>query len=172
MKLYSSRIPSIASEVVDALMADGDIEVIEEQIDEVRLDVESVLKEYIRMERQVTESARSMIADKNLPYNQLHKIKHQIAAKQGFGLGDEAVDYITSQIIEVLLHSNHVEEVFGEDHDLRRKMRPVLRSQLDLDSDLDQEVRSKIKNLEEGTSTFDIEYRRVMEEVKHKKGLD
>ena len=37
--------------------------------------------------------------------------------------------------------------------------------------DLDREVRSKIKNLSEGTATFEIEYQRVMEQMKAKKGL-
>ena len=35
----------------------------------------------------------------------------------------------------------------------------------------DQEVRSKIKNLQEGTASFEIEYQRVMDEIKRKKRL-
>jgi hypothetical protein len=42
---------------------------------------------------------------------------------------------------------------------------------MEVDSDLDREVRSKIKNLQEGTSDFDVEYAKVMEQIKHKRGL-
>ena len=34
---------------------------------------------------------------------------------------------------------------------------------MDVENDLDREVRSKIKNLEEGTSDFEIEYTRPLE---------
>ena len=45
------------------------------------------------------------------------------------------------------------------------------RGQGDVENDLDREVRSKIKNLEEGTSDFEIEYTRVMEQIKQKRRL-
>ena len=43
--------------------------------------------------------------------------------------------------------------------------------QHDVEGELDQEVRSKIKNLQEGTATFEIEYQRAMDELKRKKRL-
>jgi hypothetical protein len=33
-------------------------------------------------------------------------------------------------------------------------------------------VRSKIKNLQEGTSAFEVEYAKVMDQIKHKRGLE
>ena len=43
---------------------------------------------------------------------------------------------------------------------------------MEVDTDLDREVRSKIKNLEEGTSDFEIEYARVMGQMKQRKRLE
>jgi hypothetical protein len=171
MKLYAGRIQAIAREIVEALAADGDIEVQPEQIEEVSLDIESVLKEYLRVDREVTDRARDVIATRNLPYNQLNKIKQQIADQRGFGLGEDSIDYLAKQAIEMLFHSHHVEEVFGEDHDLRRKMKPILKKHMAVDTELDQEVRGRIKNLQEGTSTWDIEYKKVMDELKRNRKL-
>jgi hypothetical protein len=42
---------------------------------------------------------------------------------------------------------------------------------MDVENDLDREVRSKIKNLQEGTSDFEIEYARVMDQIKQKRKL-
>jgi hypothetical protein len=42
---------------------------------------------------------------------------------------------------------------------------------MDVGGELDAEVRSKIKNLEEGTASFEIEYQRIMGDMKRKKGL-
>ena len=172
MKLYQGRIPQIAKDILEALTREEDIEVLPEEMAEVELDIGSVLKEYIRVEREITDRARDTIASRDLPYNQLSKIKGQLALERGFGINDEAVDYITSQIIEVLLHTVHVEEVYAEDHDLRRKMRPVLRRQMEVDTELDHEVRRRIKNLQEGTSTWETEYQKVMEDLKRNRKLD
>jgi hypothetical protein len=42
---------------------------------------------------------------------------------------------------------------------------------MDVEGELDSEVRGRIKNLEEGTAAFDIEYAKVMEQMRRKKGL-
>ena len=62
-------------------------------------------------------------------------------------------------------------EIFAEDMAMRKKLAPVLKKHMDVESGLDEEVRSKIKNLEEGTANFEIEYSKVMEQIKRKKGL-
>ncbi|MDP6943156.1 MAG: DUF507 family protein, partial [Myxococcota bacterium] len=67
--------------------------------------------------------------------------------------------------------SHHVEELFGEDNDLRKAIAPVLRKELLVGSDLDQQVRRRIKNLQEGTSDFDIEYAKTMEKIRKTRGL-
>jgi hypothetical protein len=50
-------------------------------------------------------------------------------------------------------------------------MRPALRKYLELDEALDQEVRGKMKHMAEGTSTWEVEYQRVMADIKARKGL-
>jgi hypothetical protein len=64
-----------------------------------------------------------------------------------------------------------VEEIFCEDVELRRKMAPVFKRFMAADADLEAEVRAQLKHVREGTHTWDIEYARVMEATKRKKGL-
>ena len=71
----------------------------------------------------------------------------------------------------MLMHSNNVEEVFVEDVELRRKMAPAFKKHMAADSSLDAEVRAQIKHVREGTRDWEIEYARVLEQVKRKKGL-
>jgi hypothetical protein len=40
-----------------------------------------------------------------------------------------------------------------------------------VDEAIDQEVRDRIKNLEEGSQAWDLEYQKVLEQVKGKHGL-
>jgi len=172
MRLYVGKIPTIAADMLETLTENGDVEVVEEEWNEVQLDIESVLREYIRVEREVTDKAREVISQRSLDYTQLTKIKQQVAEERGFGVGDSAIDYISRQVIEALFHSHHVAEIFAEDHELRRKMRDVLRRHLNVDQELDLEVRKRIKNLQEGTSAWEIEYRKVMEDLRRAKKLE
>ncbi len=169
MRLYSGKVPVIAEDLLRALTADGDIEV--ESADEVRVDFESVLKEFVRRDRQVTDEAKNQMERAGLSYSMLGKIKSQVAKDIGFPEPDEQLPYLVSQLLTMLFHSNNVAEVFSEDADLRKKITSVLRSHTSAGTELDREVRSKIKNLQEGTAAFEIEYERVMSQLKARKGL-
>jgi hypothetical protein len=50
-------------------------------------------------------------------------------------------------------------------------MRTVLRHHTEIEEEIDQEARAKIKNLEEGTRDWEIEYARAMDKVKKRRGL-
>jgi hypothetical protein len=86
-------------------------------------------------------------------------------------VGDEAIDYLLDQLVEILLHSANVEEVFVEDVELRRLMRDPLRKQASEEDKLDTQVRDRLKHVKEGTSLWEVEYRRMMEDVRRRKGL-
>lgn len=169
MRLYSGKIPVIAEEIVSSLTADNDIEVVDPA--EVRLDIEAVLKEYTRQEREILEEAKTRMEARSLPYSQLGKMKSAVARERQVQTGEDMLPYLLDQILTMLFHSANVEEVFAEDIVLRKKMTKIMRRHLEVEGELDQEVRSKIKNLEEGTATFEIEYQRAMDELKRKKRL-
>lgn len=171
MRLYAGKVTAISTDMVNQLTGSGAVEPEPEMEGEVLLDVESVLREYIRTEREITNKAREIISQQQLEYRQLHKLKAKIADERGFGIGDKALDYLTTQIIECLFHSRHVAEIYQADHELRRSLRDVLRSHLRVDDDLDQEVRRRIQNLQEGTTSWEVEYNKVMEDIKRLKGL-
>jgi hypothetical protein len=74
--------------------------------------------------------------------------------------------------METFMQSGHVEEVFADDITLRKKLRDMLKKHMAVDEELDEEVRRRIKNLAEGTQTWEIEYAKVMEQMKRKHGLE
>ena len=170
MKLYQAKVPVIAEEIVRTLGLAGDIEVSDAK--EAQLDVESVLKEYLRLDRETTDRAKDTLEKKKLPYEQFGKIKRALAEERGFGIGEESALWIANQIVETFMHSQHVEEVFADDATLRKKLRDLLKKHMKVDDELDEEVRRRIKNLAEGTQTWEIEYARVMDQMKRKHGVD
>lgn len=169
MKLFSGKVNIIAAEITAILTEEEDIET--DAPEEVELDIVAVLKEYIRTDRELTEKAKDFCESKSLPYSAFPKIKHQLAEQRGFITGDESVDYIMEQIIRAFMQSQFVEEIFSEDHELKRKMRIVLKRHTDIEDELDKEARDKIKNLQEGTRDWEIEYKRAMDQVKRRRGL-
>ena len=95
-----------------------------------------------------------------------------IAQQQDFGVGDDTITYIIQQIILAFENSNNFEEIYSDDQELTVKIRGILRKHMDLEEDLDSEVRERIKNLDEGTRNWEVEYQKVMEQIKRKRGLD
>ncbi len=169
MRLFSGKIPVIASEIVERLTADQDIEAPAPA--EVQADIESVLKEYLRQERRVLDEAKARMESRGMSYGELGKMKTQVAREGKIQIGDEMLPYLLEQILEILFHSSNVEEIFSDDNVLRKKITAILRRHMDVEQELDREVRDKIKNLDEGTAAFETEYARMMEQMKRNKRL-
>jgi len=169
MRLFSGKIPSIATEAVRALLASKDIET--ESPKEVEADIASVLNQYLADERDVNERAKDVLERTGKPQSEYQRVRALVADEKGIKVGDETLDYLLDQVVEMLMHSNNVEEVFVEDVELRRKMAPAFKKHMAADASLDAEVRAQIKHVREGTRDWEIEYARVLEQVKRKKGL-
>lgn len=169
MRLYAAKVPVIAGELIRTLMDSGDIEVSNKP--EVELDVGAVLKEYIRVDRELTDKAKDVMEKRKLTYGQFGKIKRALAEEKEFGLGEEGLSWICTQLLETFMHSANVEEVYADDATLRKHIKDVLKKHMAVDAELDAEVRQRIKNLEEGTATWELEYNRVMDQIKQKHGL-
>ena len=170
MRLYSGKIPTIASEVVKALVDSGDIAVVDRG--EAEMDAQAVLKEYLRLDREITEKTKDVLQKRGLPYEQFGKVKRTLAHEKGLGLGEDGLEWMTSQMIESFMQSPHIEEIFVEDTVLRKRMTDILKKHMQVDEELDEEVRRRIKNLQEGTSTWEVEYGKVLEQIKRNRGLD
>jgi uncharacterized protein len=169
MRLHSAKVPQIAAEMVDPLIKGGDIET--ESPAEVKADVEAVLNQYIRDEQEVSERAKDFVAARGMPQSEFNRVKKLMADERKMKIGEDAIDYLLDQLVEMLMHSGNVEEVFAEDYVLRRKMREPLRKQIGEEQDLQTEVRERLKHVKEGTALWEVEYSRMMEDIKRRKGL-
>ncbi|HVI92939.1 MAG TPA: DUF507 family protein, partial [Anaeromyxobacter sp.] len=90
---------------------------------------------------------------------------------RGFKMGDEGIEYVIGQMIEFLLISRNVEEVYAEDQSLRKKVFGIFKKHLDVDDEIDREARARLKHLQEGTSAWDVEYQKTIELLRRSRGL-
>ena len=169
MRLHSPRVPAIAGEMLKSLVDAKDIET--QAPAEVKADIEAVLEQYIRDEQATTERAKDLLASRGLPQSEYQRIRKLIADEKRIKIDDDAIDYVLDQLVEMLMHSANVDEVFAEDYELRRKMREPLRKQVVDEQAFEQEVRGRLKHVQEGTGIWEIEYRRMMEDLRRRKGL-
>lgn len=172
MRIYRSQVPRLGEEIVDTLCVEGDIEVEPQSREEAILDVRSILDEYLRQETKVVQDVRDYMHERQITYDKFGKVKGQLADERGHPTGDDGIRWIIGQIIEAFMISNHVEEVFSEDFLMRRKIMVVFRRILVDEADLDKEARARIKNVREGTDEWEFEYKKAIEEIKRKKGLE
>ncbi len=169
MRLFASKIPHITETLTRSLVEARDLEI--NNRDEFKRDIDSILREYLRKDRELTEAAKDQLEARGLPYSDLYKTKRALAEREEFAIGDESVNWIANQLIEMFMRSTFVEEVFAEDAMLRKTLKEVLRRNMQADEDLDREVRRHLKHLEEGTSSFEVEYQKQLEAIKRKHGL-
>ena len=171
MKLYPRIIPAIARDVVGSLMGEGDIEVETMRVADAEMDMAAILKEYLASEERVNQATREALERRGYDHSRFNQVKREMADVRGFKMGDDGVDYIINQMIEFLLISRNVEEVFAEDHGLRRRIYQVFKKHLDVEEDVDREARARLKHLAEGTQAWDVEYQKTVEQIRRNKGL-
>jgi hypothetical protein len=169
MRLFAGKIGNLSDELAKVLVESKEIEA--ESTREVAKDLESVFSNYLELERQAADRAKELMQQRNLQQNEFSRIRRLAAEQKGIKIGDDLMDFLLDQLIEMLLHSNNVDEVFVEDHALRKRMRPVLRKYLELDEAMQEEVRGQLRHVQEGSRTWEIEYQRVMGEIQRRKGL-
>jgi hypothetical protein len=169
MRLFSGKVGAIAADVVKVLVSSGDIET--DAPREVERDVAAVLDGYVSTEREIHDRAKDQIESRGLSQGDLGRIRKVLAEQKGIKTGDETLDYLLDQVVEMLLHSTHVDEVFAADHEMRRKMAPIFKKHMTVEDDLAQEVRGQMKHVQEGTTKWEIEYQRILGDIKRRKGL-
>jgi uncharacterized protein len=163
MWLTRAKLPSLSTSIVKALV---DQELIETEAPQgVQADLLAVLEQYVRDEHEISTKARDLAAARNMGPTEVTRIRKDLARQQGVGIGDDAIDYLLAQFVEMLMHSGSVEEIFAQDHELKLAMRTPLRKEQAAAEQMDEVVRGRLKHVAEGSSEWEIEYRRMREEV-------
>jgi hypothetical protein len=152
-------------------MNDGDIEVEPLRIADAEMDMAAIMREYLANEERVNQATREALDRRGYDHSKFNQVKREMADVRGFKMGDEGIEYVIGQMLEFLLISRNIEEVFSDDPPLRRKIFVIMKKHLDIDEEVDREVRSRIKHLQEGTPAWDIEYQKVLEQIRRAKGL-
>lgn len=169
MRLSRGQVPQVSRQMVQALVAAEDIEVADQR--EVIRDFESVMNTYLGQVDQVVSRARDLVQQRGLPQGEFGRIKRLAAEQAGIKIDDDGIDYLLDQLLAMLMHSGSVEEVFAEDHEIKRRIRVFLRAEEQAHDNLDAEVRSKLKHVKEGTRMWEIEYERMMADIKRRRGV-
>ena len=171
MRLYPKVIPVISRETIQLLMQEGDVEVEPLRIADAEMDLSAIMREYLTNEERVNQATREALERRGYDYSKFNQVKREMADVRGFKMGDEGIEYVINQMIEFLLISRNVEEVFAADTSLRQKIFAVMKKHLDVDEEIDREARARLKHLQEGTSAFDIEYNKTVEQIRRARGL-
>ena len=171
MRLYRKIIPKIAKDSIKSLSAAGLIEIEPSKVEEAELDMAGVMVEYLDTDERLTEQARELLSRRGLGADRFAQAKKTLADAKRFKIGEEGFDYILTQLVEALLASKNVEEVFGEDVELRKGLKEAIGKYASIPEELDKEARQRLKNLREGSPEWEIEYPRVIAQIKRQKGL-
>jgi len=171
MKIYRKVIPKIAKDIVRSLLASKAIEVEDGHRDEAELDVAAVLVEYLNEVDRINHDAHEALQRHGLGVETLGRVKRSLADSRKIIVGEGAEEFVVNRIIEGLFESKNIEEVFAEDNEIRKMVNDAMVKYVGVDEELDREVRGRLKNLREGTAEWEVEYGRLIEQMRHSKTL-
>lgn len=170
MRIYKAQYKIVANDILRTLNQRELIELSDDLKGEAELDIISVIQEYNRITRQIRDQARDQSYGGS--YGDRRRTERRLARERGVKLGDDAIGYVVEQIMETLLASPNFDEIYATDRELRSTLTPIIESHSrDKEDELDAMTRARIQNLEEGSTAWDIEYERVMNTLREKRGL-
>lgn len=171
MKLYHTKIPLIAAEVIATLSKEGLLDLSAEYRPEAEQDLVAVMEEYLRRDRALRESVREYMHERSIPYGRYGRIRSKMADSWGHPLSDDVERFLARQFVENFMMSRFIEEVYGTDEELYKLVIGVIRGFHVDESALRDEARGKVKNLKEGTVEYEIALQQALREVKKRHGL-
>ena len=171
MRLYKAKVAEIAQAIIQNLNDDGHIEVDNMNRSEAEADIVAIMTEYLNRDRRLRETVRERMAKFSIPYDQYSKIRSQIAQEWGHPVGNRVERYLSNQFIESFMISRFIDEVFSEDHVIRKGILEILKG-FDVDEGaLRDEAREQIKNVQENTVEYEIRFSQALKEIKRRHGL-
>lgn len=171
MRLYRKIIPKISKEIIASLRGDGDVEIDDQKVEEAELDIAAILVEYCNAEDRLNQETRDALSRRGLSPERFAQVKKGLAEARAHKTGEEGLEYVINQMLDGLMHSRNIDEVFAEDHEMRKKLHTVMAKYLGIDEEIDREARSRLKNLREGSAEWDVEYEKIIGQLKRARGL-
>jgi hypothetical protein len=171
MRLYRSKIAAIASDCIQRLINDGDIDVAGDKRGDAELDLVAIMEDYLRRDGALREATRDYNAANSISFERAGRTRTQLAEADGHPLHDDVERYLARQFTESLMISPAVEEVYADDKVIWKKIFNIVKSH-DVDEEaIREEARGKLKNMREGTVEFEIAMENAIRDVKKRRGL-
>ena len=171
MKLYHTKIPEIATEIIETLIKADLLELRAEVRSEAEQDLIAIMEEYLRRDRALREKVREYMHSRSVPYSRYGRIRSRMADNWGHPLSDDVERFLARQFVENFMMSRFIEEVFGTDEVLYKTVIDVLRQYHVDEAALREEARGKVKNVKEGSVEYEIALEQALREVKKRHGL-
>ncbi|MDE0881118.1 MAG: DUF507 family protein [Myxococcota bacterium] len=168
LNLYRKVIPKISHDVVRFLRSREYAEIEDTQVIEAELDLSTVMVDYMNKEDRINQEAKAGLARRHLSPDRYIMVKRSIAEVREFPLATDGITFVTDQVLEALFDSGNVEEIYGSDDELKEVVAEVLTKHLDLDEEIDRNVRAALRNVPEGSSAFEAEYQRRARDLKRR----
>ncbi|MCK6544560.1 DUF507 family protein [Myxococcota bacterium] len=125
MQLLRKHIPRIAKDLVTRLVEEGAIEVREGMGYEAELDLAAILIEWANAEDQVNREAHAALVRRGLGADRFDQVRRDLSRANKHATGDDAPKHLVELMVEELMKSRHIEEVFAADYELRAKIREL-----------------------------------------------
>ena len=168
LHLYRKVIPKISHDVVRFLRSREYAEIEDTQVIEAELDLSTVMVDYMNKEDRINQEAKAGLQRRHLSPDRYAMVKKSIAEVREFPLAADGIVFVTDQVLEALFDSANVEEIYGSDEELKEVVGEVLVKHLELDEEIDRNVRAALRNVAEGSSAFEAEYQRRARELKRR----
>ena len=81
-------------------------------------------------------------------------------------LNQKRIEHLTNKIMKEFWENPNIAEIYSDNSLLKTKIHKIFNKYCNFDQKLDEEVKKKLKHLKPGSQEYEIEYNKIMDEMK------
>lgn len=162
MYFQKEIIANISKNIIFSIINNKFLDILPSKIKNAEMDIAFILLCIWKNNREIDYNTEDLIRSKKINNKYFSQIRHNILTTWMDGENKDVIYNITAQILNILLKSCNIDEIYVDNNILQNKINKILIENLLITSEVNRIVTNKLTGYKKGTSEWEIIYSRLV----------
>jgi len=162
MYFQKEIIANISKNIIFSIINNKFLDILPSKIKNAEMDIAFILLCIWKNNREIDYNTEDLIRSKKINNKYFSQIRHNILTTWMDGENKDVIYNITTQILNILLKSCNIDEIYVDNNIIQNKINKILIENLLITSEVNRIVTNKLTGYTKGTSEWEIIYSRLV----------
>jgi len=162
MYFQKEIIANISKNIIFSIKNNKYLDILPSKIKNAEMDIAFVLLRIWKNNREIDYNTEKLMQNKGINNKYFSQIRHNILTTWMDGENKDVIYNITIRILNILLKSCNIDEIYVDNNILQNKINNILIENLLITSEINRIVINNLTGYKKGTSEWEILYSRLV----------